>query len=402
MNTLHRTLHIGLFGFGTVGRGLYELLETTRPDSVEVCRICVRDLAKHRNSPAADKLTTDREAIFTDPQINFIVELIDDAEASYEIVSRALREGKTVVSGNKKMLARHLPELIALQEQTGTPLLYDASACGSIPVIRNLEEYYDNDLLISVKGILNGSSNYILTKVFNHNMDYADALRQAQDAGFAESDPTLDVDGWDSLYKLIIITVHAFGTYVPPEDIFTFGISNMSADDVRFAKEKARRIKLVGHVEKLDGGRLAMCVIPQLLSANKYIYGVDDEFNGVVIKGLYYDKQFMFGRGAGGHPTGSAILSDITACLYNYKYEYKKLNRPSGCVPRFSNDVSFRIYCRYSDAADPELLQFEEISESYTSASYNYVVGRVSLSRLHAVAAELRRRNIFVAAYPRD
>jgi homoserine dehydrogenase len=400
MSTSNRILHIGLFGFGTVGRGLYELLETTRPDSVEVCRICVRDLNKHRNGPATHLLTTSWDDIFRDPNINFIVELIDDAEASYQIVCRALREGKTVVSGNKKMLARHLPELIALQEQTGTPLLYDASACGSIPVIRNLEDYYDNDLLISVKGILNGSSNYILTKVFNHHMDYASALRQAQEAGFAESDPSLDVDGWDSLYKLIIITVHAFGTYVAPEDIFTFGISHMNADDVRFANEKERRIKLVGHVEKLPDGRLAMCVIPQLLSANKYIYGVDDEFNGVVIKGLYYDKQFMFGRGAGGHPTGSAILSDITACLYNYKYEYKKRNRPSGCVPQFTNDVSFRIYCRYGSADDLALLNFEEITERYTSGHYNYAVGRVSLAQLHAIAPELRRRDIFVAAYP--
>lgn len=166
--------------------------------------------------------------------------------------------------------------------------------------------------------------------------------------------------------------------------------------------EKGRRIKLVAHVEKLSGNRMTMCVMPQLISRNKYIYSVDDEFNGVVIKGLYYDKQFMFGRGAGGHPTGSAILSDITACLYDYRYEYKKRNHPSGAMPEFTDDVTFRIYCRYSSPHDLSLIPFDRISESYTSDGFNYVVGETSLHALHSVADELRRRGIFVAAYPGD
>ncbi len=395
-----KKLVIGLFGFGTVGSALFRLLQTTRPAGVHIKTVCVRSAAKHRDIQA--HITTNREDIFTDPEINMVVELIDDAQASFEIVTRALKEGKAVVSGNKKMLAEHLPELIELQRQTGATLLYDASACGSIPVIRNLEEYYDNDLLISVKGILNGSSNYILHKVFTQGMNYAEALKQAQEAGFAESDPSLDVDGWDTLSKLIIITMHAFGTYVAPEHIFTYGISSLSDADVMFAKEKGRRIKLVGHVEKLADGRIAMCVIPQLLSRNKYIYGVEDEFNGVVIKGLYYDKQFMFGRGAGGYPTGSAILSDITACQYDYRYEYKKYRAHGGDTPEMTNDVHFRIYYRYRRPEELNLLHFDSVSESYTSTDYNYVIGYTSLAELHRVAATLRERDVFVAAYPRD
>jgi homoserine dehydrogenase len=398
--TPHKKLIIGLFGFGTVGRGLFEILETTHPEGVEIRRICVRNLSKPRGVNA--DFTDNPDDIFTDPDINFIVELIDDADAAYHIITRALREGKTAVSGNKKMLARHIEELIELQESTGTPLLYDASACGSIPVIRNLEEYYDNDLLISVKGILNGSSNYILTKIFNEGISYGDALKQAQQAGFAESDPSLDVDGWDSLYKLIIITVHAFGTYVAPERVFTFGISSISDDDIRFANEKGRRIKLVGHVEKLANGGITMCVMPQLLSRNKYIYSVEDEFNAVVIKGFYYDKQFMCGRGAGAHPTGSAILSDITACLYDYRYEYKRRKAYGAQHPQFTDDVKFRIYYRYCSPSDLALVNFDQITESYTSADYNYVVGTTSMRALQAVAPELRRRGVFVAAYPHD
>lgn len=393
-----KKLNIGLFGFGTVGRGLYDVLQRIGTKNVEIKRICVRDISKPRAVEA--DFTDKADDIFNDPDINFIVELIDDAEAAYTIVKRALQSRLPVVSGNKKMLAYHIEELIALQSQYNVALLYDASACGSIPVIRNLEEYYDNDLLTSVKGILNGSSNFILSKIFNEKMSYANALKLAQDLGFAESNPTLDIDGWDSLFKLIIITVHAFGLYVAPEKIFTYGISNMNDDDIRFANEKERRFKLVAHVEKIAGNRLIMCVMPQLISRNKYIYSVEDEFNGVVIKGLFYDKQFMFGRGAGGYPTGSAVLSDITACLYDYKYEYKKRNDSQ--LPEFTNDHYFRVYYRYANDSDLALIPFESISEKYSSDSYKYVVGRASLDALHDVQEQLRRRNVFIAAYPND
>ena len=393
-----KKLNIGLFGFGTVGSGLYDVLKRIGSKNVEIKRICVRDLNKQRNIAA--EFTNNADDIFNDPDINFIVELIDDADAAYDIVKRALKMELPVVSGNKKMLAHHIEELIELQARYNVALLYDASACGSIPVIRNLEEYYDNDLLTSVKGILNGSSNFILSKIFNEKMSYSDALKLAQDLGFAESNPTLDIDGWDSLFKLIIITVHAFGLYVPPQDIFTYGISNMNDNDIRFANEKERRFKLVAHVEKLNDNKLIMSVMPQLISRNKYIYSVEDEFNGVVIKGLFYDKQFMFGRGAGGYPTGSAVLSDITACLYDYKYEYKKRNDSQ--LPTYSTDHSFRVYYRYSDYADLDLVKFDSVLENYISDEYKYVVGTVSLRELHKIQDELRKRDVFIAAYPND
>ena len=392
-----KNINIGLFGFGNVGRGLYDVLQRIDSKSVHIKRICVRDLEKERGVKA--EFTNRAEDIFEDKDINLIVEVIDDAEAAYDIVKRALKARIPVVSGNKKMLGHHILELIDLQEQYNTPLLYDASACGSIPVIRNLEEYYDNDLLTSVKGILNGSSNFILSKIFNEHMSYEAALKLAQDLGFAESNPTLDIDGWDSLYKLIIITVHAFGVYVAPENILTYGISTMNDADIRFAQEKDRRIKLVAHVEKIDN-RLIMCVLPQLISRNKYIYSVEDEFNGVVIKGLFYDKQFMFGRGAGGHPTGSAVLSDITACGYNYRYEYKKRN--DSVLPQYTTDHTFRVYFRYKSAEQRNLLNFTKIREQYTSDSYNYIVGDVTVSNLKAHQEELRVADCFVAAYPLD
>ena len=396
----NKQINIGLFGFGTVGKGLYDVLKKIQPENVSIVKVCVRNVAKHSAEAPELEFTSNADDIFTDTRINFIVELIDDAEAAYGIVKRALQAKIPVVSGNKKMLARHIQEMIQLQRDNDTALLYDASACGSIPVIRNLEEYYDNDLLISVKGILNGSSNFILSKIFNEGMNYAEALKLAQDLGFAESDPTLDIGGWDSLFKLIIITIHAFGVYVEPEQIFTFGIGNMNEHDIQFAHEKRRRVKLVGWAEKVDEDKLVLSVMPHLLSKQKYIYSVEDEFNGVVIKGLFYYKQFMFGQGAGGFPTGSAVLSDITAQLYDYRYQYKKLQSPHQL--HFTNDYKVRIYYRYDSPATLNLLEFSTIHESYYSDTYKYVVGDIELSQLQAQAQSLRESNVFVCLYPED
>lgn len=396
----NKQINIGLFGFGTVGKGLYDVLKKIQPENVSIVKVCVRNVAKHSAEAPELEFTSNADDIFTDSRINFIVELIDDAEAAYGIVKRALQAKIPVVSGNKKMLARHIQEMIQLQRDNDTALLYDASACGSIPVIRNLEEYYDNDLLISVKGILNGSSNFILSKIFNEGMNYAEALKLAQDLGFAESDPTLDIGGWDSLFKLIIITIHAFGVYVEPEQIFTFGIGNMNEHDIQFAHEKRRRMKLVGWAEKVDEDKLVLSVMPHLLSKQKYIYSVEDEFNGVVIKGLFYYKQFMFGQGAGGFPTGSAVLSDITAQLYDYRYQYKKLQ--SQHQLHFTNDYKVRIYYRYDSPATLNLLEFSTIHESYYSDTYKYVVGDIELSQLQAQAQSLRESNVFVCLYPED
>lgn len=396
----NKQINIGLFGFGTVGKGLYDVLKKIQPENVSIVKVCVRNVAKHSAEAPELEFNNNADDIFSDTRINFIVELIDDAEAAYSIVKRALQAKIPVVSGNKKMLARHIQEMIQLQRDNDTALLYDASACGSIPVIRNLEEYYDNDLLISVKGILNGSSNFILSKIFNEGMNYAEALKLAQDLGFAESDPTLDIGGWDSLFKLIIITIHAFGVYVEPEQIFTFGIGNMNEHDIQFAHEKRRRVKLVGWAEKVDEDKLVLSVMPHLLSKQKYIYSVEDEFNGVVIKGLFYYKQFMFGQGAGGFPTGSAVLSDITAQLYDYRYQYKKLQSPHQL--HFTNDYKVRIYYRYDSPVALNLLEFSTIHESYYSDTYKYVVGNIELSQLQAQAQSLRESNVFVCLYPED
>lgn len=393
-------LRIGLFGLGTVGQGIYRVLAKARNAHASIGRICVRDINKKRDTDVPPALLTDNEDdIFTDPTINLIVEVIDDAEASWRIVSRALRQGLPVVSGNKTMIARHLPELISLQKEFGTALLYDASSCGSIPVIRNLEEYYDNDLLLEVKGILNGSSNYILSRVFDHGESYGAALRKATELGFAEADPSFDIKGFDSLFKLIIITVHALGVYVSPDDVFTYGIDRISDFDIRYAREKGMKIKLVAQVVKLDESRFTLFVMPEFVSPGKYIYSVDDEYNGVVIRGECYDRQFMFGKGAGALPTASSILSDVTARLHNYRYEYKKMSY-SG-LPEYTCEVPLKVYLRFPGPELPEDIHFEYISERFQSAGACYVVGEIKLSELRDKKHLLDTAGLFICNIPR-
>lgn len=393
-------IKVGLFGLGTVGEGIVNVISKARNTNAEIKKICVRDVSKPRNVKVPEgMLTDDRKEILDDPEINLIVEVIDDPDAAFEIVSEALKRGISVVSGSKTMIAKHLPELISLQRENNVSLLYDASSCGSIPVIRNLEEYYDNDLLLEVKGILNGSSNYILSRVFDHNEPYEKALQTAIDLGFAESDPSFDIDGYDSLYKLIIITMHALGVYVNPENIFTYGISHISDFDINYAREKRVKIKLVAQVVKISENRFTMFVMPEFVVKSRYIYSVDDEYNGVVIRGECYDRQFMFGKGAGSLPTASSILSDMVAHKNGYRYEYKKMAYPE--VPEYTTDILLKVYVRYTETPIPDLLPFKTIEERYLSNSVNYVIGEISLNDLMKNKETLLKEDVFLVNFSR-
>jgi homoserine dehydrogenase len=354
------------------------------------------DPKKERSIPKK-YFTPDADEVLNDPEINLVVELINDSDDAFHIVSRALQKGKSVVSGNKKMLAKHLPELIELQKETGSALLYDASACGSIPVIRNLEEYYDNDLLLSITGILNGSSNFVLSKVFNENKNYPESVKEAQQLGFAEADPSLDMGGWDSLYKVVILALHGFGTIVNPDEVFVSGISNLQGGDIRFAKEKGYRLKLVAQATKINGKSFNLMVMPKMVTEDEYIYNVENEYNGVIIEGSFYEKQFMFGKGAGGHPTGSSVLSDITARMHGYRYEYKK--RKYFSIPEHTNDVVVKVYLRFKNLLDFSHFEFDTIDEKLSSHNYNYVIGTIKLSNLIHIRKLIQTLDVFLAFF---
>lgn len=373
-----KNINIGLFGFGCVGKGLYEVLEQTPGLQAQILKICVKDKEKKRAIDAS-YFTYDKAELLNNPDINVIVELIDDADAAFDIVSAALTQGKSVVTANKKMLAEHLPELLLLQKEHNASLLYEAAACASIPVIRNLEEYYDTDLLQSLQGIVNGSTNYILTKIFRDNLSFADALAEAQAKGFAETDPKLDVEGYDAKYKLNLLLAHAFGISVPPEQIVNLGIQRISDLDARYAKEKGYKIKLLAHAQKIEDKVIAW-VAPQFIKPNHPFFYVDDEYNAVQVEGCFADKQFFIGKGAGSHPTASAVLSDISALSYDYRYEYKKSKQNAGAT--LTDEVAVDVFVSHSPGIRIAESEFIEVYERYQAIDENYLIGKIAFKQL--------------------
>ena len=372
-------LTLGVFGFGCVGTGLYDILSKTNGIKATIKKICVKNADKERSLPD-HYFTFDKTEILNDPEIDIVVELIDDADAAFEIVKAAMMNKKGVVTANKKMVAEHFLELFQMQQEYQVPFLYEASSCASIPIIRNLEEYYDNDLLSGVEGIFNGSTNYILSKVCRDGMSYDMALKEAQDLGFAETDPTLDVGGFDPKYKLNILTAHAFGVFLNPNDIFNYGIQNLNEHDMHFLNAKGWKVKLMATAKKIDD-KVCVYVLPQMMSPKHKLWYVEDEDNAVIVEAAFSDQQFFVGKGAGSHPTGSAVLSDISALTYNYRYEYKKHYQLDLDLVQ-SNDFLVEIYVRYYDENEIDDLKFQSVEECFSSKDYRYKIGKVIMSDL--------------------
>lgn len=371
-------IKLGIFGFGCVGQGLYNVLAKTNGIKAEIIKICVKDRNKNR-SISMDYFTFEKDDILNNSEINVVVELIDDPDAAFEIVSSALKLGKKVVTANKKMVAEHFEELFQLQLRYKTSLLYEASCCASIPIIRNLEEYYDNDLLNSVEGIFNGSTNYILTKVFNENVDFNTALEIARRNGFLETDPTLDIKGYDAKYKLCIILAHTFGNIVQPDQIKNLGITRINDFDIQYAKEKGYNIKLVAYCRKAKNKIFAF-VMPKFVLPNSPLHNVDYEFNGIKVESFFSENQFFYGKGAGSLPTGSAVLSDISALTYNYKYEYKKYYQNH--TSEISDDFTINVFVRFPNTYSIDESNFKFIRETYSSQNFNYIIGEINFNEL--------------------
>jgi len=390
---MSKKLKIGIFGFGVVGQGLHDIIRG-QDLNLEIIKIAIKNPDKKRSLDAG-LFTTDHDEILNNPEINTIVELIDDADAAFAIAKKALTSGKHVVSANKKMIANHLEELVELQAKYGASLLYEGAVCGSIPIIRNLEEYYDNELLHGISGIFNGSSNYILSKIFNENMPYDVALKQAQELGFAETDPIMDVGGYDPKFKLAIATAHAYGLFIDPDKILNVGIQNLSEQDIQYAREKNYKIKLVPTARKISTKQVVTYVLPKFVKSDDFLYNVENEYNGVTVQAAFADKQFFFGKGAGGHPTGAAVLSDIAALRYGYRYEYKKFHQQNGLI--HTDNVNIEVYLRYTHEYTVEKLKIENIVERFSRNDFKYVIGSVSLKSLLANKELLVQKDVFVA-----
>ncbi|NVO86351.1 homoserine dehydrogenase [Hymenobacter terrestris] len=380
---------IGLIGFGCVGQGLYDILQQHPASGFEVARIVVKDPTKARSLPAA-RFEFDAEALLADDSLDVLVELIDDADAAFRLVAGALRRGRRVVTANKAMLARHLPALVALQRAHGGTLLYEAAVCGSIPVIRTLDAYFRTEPLRQLTGILNGSSNYVLTRMGTGDTDYGPALVLAQQLGFAETDPSLDMAAFDPRSKAVLLAAHAYGLFLEPEQVLNLGIEGISATDIAFAASRGQKIKVVAGLQRLPDGRVTALVTPQLLGPESPLFGVDEEFNGVVIEADFAGEQFLRGRGAGGHPTGSAVLADLAALRQGFAYGYGKTTAP----PTHATDLEIEIYLRTDEPRLIDVLDFSEVSEE--ADEDGYVVGYVALAHLITHRDLLRQYGAFI------
>lgn len=379
----------GLFGLGVVGKGVFHALSSSREWPVELKRICVKNPGKPREEAATALLTFRKEDILEDPEIDVVIELIDDAEEAFQLVKKAMESGKAVVSANKKMIATHMEELMQLQASTGLPLLYEASVCGSIPIIRLMEQQYGHDEVYALETISNGTCNYILSRIFEEQASYAEILPEAQERGLAESDPTLDVSGWDSTYKLAILLAHTFGAVADPHTILRSGIAQIKPEDVAFAQQQGGEFRLVGKAFVAEG-KLVAYVLPQLVKPEHPFYQVRQEFNAVQTHALFAQEQWLIGKGAGSFPTTSSVLSDIQDAISLRHYALKKTKK----MPRIAFDTQhqLKVYIRVEESVQWAFLPDVEVLEERA----NWKVVQASLKSLIAFQ-ELGKEKAFIA-----
>lgn len=335
-----KTIRVGVLGCGNVGAPLVGMIarqraviEARKGVALEVVRVAVRDERKARGITVPDgALTTDAAAVVNDPQVDVVVELIGGVEPARTLITTALRNGKPVVTGNKELLAKHGAELFALADELGVDLLFEAAVAGGIPIVRALRESLRGEPVSRIMGIINGTTNYILTKMTEEGAEYADALAEAQALGYAEADPTADVEGYDAGAKAAIMASIAFGAEVVAGDVHHEGISKLTASDIAMAKRLGYVVKLLGIAEQhRPSGAIGVRVHPTLVPSTHPLASVRLAFNAVFVEGDSVGSLMFYGRGAGGDPTASAVLGDVIDAATNLS---KSTHATLGAFPR--------------------------------------------------------------------
>jgi homoserine dehydrogenase len=322
-----KPVKVGVLGCGNVGGALVQLLENDA-DAIEartglrleVARVAVRNTAKERGVAIPDGvLTHDAEAVANDPEIDVIVEVIGGVEPARSLILDALKSGKPVVTANKELLANVGSELFDAAAAAGVDLLFEASVAAAIPLIRPLRESLAGERITRIMGIVNGTTNYILTKMTEDGASYADALAEAQSLGYAERDPTADVEGFDAGAKAAILASIAFGVKVVAGDVYREGISSISPDDIAFAGRLGYAVKLLAIAEQTPSGEVAVRVHPVMIPQTHPLATVRDSFNAVFVEGEALGELMLYGRGAGGMPSASAVLGDLVDAAHNLR-----------------------------------------------------------------------------------
>ncbi|WP_027954831.1 homoserine dehydrogenase [Halobacillus kuroshimensis] len=322
---MNKSITVGLLGLGTVGSGVIEILRDHKERiehktgcDVTIKSVLVSDIAKERELPAETELTDRYEDITRDPDIDVIVEVMGGIDHTLTIMLEAIEHGKHIVTANKDLVAQHGEQLFEACQKHNCDLYYEASVAGGIPIIRSIMDGLSSDRITKMMGIVNGTTNYIMTKMAQDGVDFDSVLKEAQDLGFAEADPTADVDGLDAARKMTILSILGFSMPYRLEDVDVKGIRGISSDDITYAEELGYRIKLIGIAEN-DANGVSVSVEPTLLPVEHPLSSVNDEFNAVYVYGDAVGETMFYGPGAGKLPTATAVVSDLIAVLKNIR-----------------------------------------------------------------------------------
>ena len=386
---------IAVMGFGTVGGGVVDVLaenaeSIARNAADEISVKYILDTRDFPDSPYGDLVIHDFAVIENDPEIRIVVETMGGVGAAYEFTRRSLLAGKSVVTSNKELVATRGHELISIAKEKNVNYLFEASVGGGIPIIRPITQCLAANEIDEIYGILNGTTNYLLTEMIVNGVSFADALKQAQANGFAERDPSADVDGHDACRKICILSDLCFGKHVDPDGISTQGISGVSLEDVACARRIGCKIKLLGRALRLEGGHIAAYVAPHLIHEENLLSNVSGVMNGIVVHGNAIGEAMFYGAGAGKRPTASAVVADVIDAAKHFKAR-KYLDwddAPAGYVVDADTLVS-RWYVR---TAAP----LEKIGEAFgnvhfidgvADGEYAFLTGAISGSELKRCAA---------------
>lgn len=321
-----KPIKVGLLGLGTVGTGVVRIVEGHQSDlqsqvgsPIVIEKILVKNVEKARNiSVSSDKITDDAWEIIRDPEIDVIVEVIGGVETTKEYLLEALERGKHVVTANKDLMALHGPEIMAKAQEHHCDVFYEASVAGGIPIIRTLSESFSSDRIIKIMGIVNGTTNFILTKMSQEGASYADVLKEAQELGYAEADPTADVEGLDAARKMAILGTLGFRANVALEDVSVRGISQVTKEDILYAKRLGYEVKLLGIAERQDD-HISLSVQPTMIRKSHPIASVNGVFNAVYVHGEAVGETMFYGAGAGELPTATSVVADLVSVVKNMK-----------------------------------------------------------------------------------
>ena len=315
-----KTLKVGMLGCGTVGSQVARLMVANKADltsragaELELVKVAVRDTSVKREGISSNLITEDAQSVVNDPSIDLIIEVMGGISPAKDLILTALKNGKSVVTANKALLAKEGAALYEAASNANVDLYYEAAVAGAIPILRPLRESLVGDQVLRIMGIVNGTTNYILTKMDESGTAFSDALKQAQDLGFAEADPTADVEGFDAADKAAILAGLAFHSRVTDKDVYREGITKITAADVKVAKAMDMVIKLLAITELTSEGEISVRVHPALISRNHPLASVRESFNAVFVQAKSAGEMMFYGRGAGGEPTASAVLGDLVA-----------------------------------------------------------------------------------------